>query len=160
MKFFGQTVKKLVTSAGAVVGDLQREGISLSIPPESLSNDVEIRIDRCLKCPLKLPDGYKPASPVYFIEVTDDVHFDKKIKVELLHYIDLDTPLSSERMVFMTSAPQSTLNVYHFTKVEQGEGSFQQGSQVGNILLDHFCGVLIAIKKDEQNVQGNNYVSS
>lgn len=152
---FGEPIKQLVTKAGGVVGSLQREGIALSIPSGAINSDLEFQIQCCINCPLKLPEGYTPASPVYFIKHEGSVQFHQNIAVELLHFIGLDSSNDCRRLAFMTlESPRKDLtSVFLFTKITQSEGCFEPKSQVGKILLSHFCPILVAQKSEETGRQ-------
>ena len=146
MEFF-EGMKEIVTSAGATVGNLEKIGIALTIPEGALSSadePWELRIKPCVNCPLKLPDGYVPASPVYFINYVEAVKFKKSCTLEMLHYMHVDKT-SCEDLAFMTSTgyrgPGTT---YDFTKAKGSSEVFQSGSNHGKIILDHFCSFLIA----------------
>lgn len=155
-RVFGIPIRKMITTRGGTVGNSEEEGISLTIPPGALSPDEssEFEIQLCITCPLKLPDGYGPASPVYFIRHKKGVQFQQNITVKLLHYIDLeslDDPNSN--LVFMT-ATRDTKGKYLFKKIEDSEGSFEADSQVGKIELSHFSPVMIAQRQDETDQRG------
>ena len=147
MEFF-EEMKEIVTSAGATVGNLEEIGIALTIPEGALSSadePWELRIKPCVNCPLRLPDGYVPASPAYFIEYDKAVKFKKSCTLEMLHYMHVDKA-SCEDLAFMTSTgyrgPGTT---YNFTKAKGSSEVFQPGSNHhGKIILDHFCSFLIA----------------
>ena len=148
------------TSAEATVGSLEEIGMALSIPEGALSSTDEplgVQIRPCINCPLSLPDGYVPASPVYFIECEKAVKFRKKCTLEILHYMHLDALHDGRAMAFMTSTkyrgPDTT---YHFARVKEGNQIFQLSSNKGTIFLDHFCAILIAREQDHRE-QGGTY---
>ena len=148
---FGETKESITAEAEAIVGDLGRIGMTLTIPEGAVSSTdepLELRIRPCVNCQLKLPDGYVPASPVYFIEYEKTVKFKKKCILEILHYMHLDKPDDCGDLAFMTSTgykgPSAT---YHFARAKGSDETFQLGMNHGKISLDHFCSFIIAFLK-------------
>ena len=140
-----EPVKKVVTPTQATtIGSLQDIGMSLLIPEGTVDEPVQFHIYPSTQYQINLPDRYIPASPVYFIEHERGVEFQKKITVELLHYVHLETASDCDDMVFMTSTAPTCDD---FTEIKESDGIFEPRSQVGKILLSHFSPVVAARKK-------------
>ncbi len=112
-----------------------------AVPPEEILN---LTVCPCIKGPFVPPPGYQFASPVFIIG--PEFNFEKKVLLQLSHFIQLQSSHNCEKMVFLSarSTSQSTKDGklgYHF-KVLEG-GSFEVGRSVGSISLSHFCAVVV-----------------
>ena len=135
-------MKELVTSTGTTIGNVNEEGISLSIPPGAVDESMEIVVRSSICCPMRLPDGCIAASPVYFIDHKKEFRFQHAVGVEILHYIDLENS-ESRRLVFMTSSQKDSTSAYIFTRIDQEEVTIDPKSQVAKIMLTHFSPVMV-----------------
>ena len=147
--FFGEPIRKEITSSGGQVGHLEETGISLVFPEGALQpseKPLEIVIRPAIGCPLQLPDGYAPASPVYFIEHRGSVTFLKNVDVHIQHWVKLTSDSDCKDMgIFMSkSAPfyDEGRPVYRFSKL-QGRAVFSPHNSVGRIELSHFCALAV-----------------
>ena len=147
--FFGEPIRKHITSSGGQVGHLEEIGISLVFPEGALQpseKPLEIVIHPAIGCPLQLPEGYAPASPVYFIELMGSVTFLKNIDVHIQHWVKLTSDSDCKDMGIFTSKSAPFYDegrpVYRFSKL-QGRAVFSPHNSVGRIELSHFCALTV-----------------
>ena len=148
--FFGEPIRKEITSSGGQVGRLEEVGISLIFPEGALQpseKPLEIVIRPAIGCPLELPDGYAPASPVYFIEHRGSVTFLKNIDVHIQHWVKLTSDSDCKDMAIFTSKSvpnfyEEGRPVYRFSKV-QGKAVFSLHNSVGRIEVSRFCALTV-----------------
>ncbi len=112
-----------------------------AVPPDKVLN---LTVWPCIKGPFVPPPGYQFASPV-FIVVGPEFKFEKKVLLQLSHFIHLQSSDDCEKMVFLSarstsSQPTKDGNLGYRFKVLEG-GSFEVGRSVGTISLSHFCAV-------------------
>ena len=145
--FFGDPIQAEITSSGGQVGKLEEVGISLIFPEGALNPGEEalkIVIRPAIGCPLQLPDGYEPASPVYFIEHRGNVDFLKTVNVGIKHWVKLNNESDCENMdIFSSKLVPSSVegrSVYKFSRVK-GSASFSLNNSVyiDSVELSHIC---------------------
>ena len=150
--FFGDPIQAEITSSGGQVGDLEKVGISLIFPEGALKpgeEPLKIVIRPAIGCPHQLPNGYKPASPVYFIEHRGNVNFQKNIIVHIQHWAKLKGDCDCENMdIFSSELVPSSIkgrsvfrSVYKFVKVK-GRAFFSPKNSVGTVELSNICAVM------------------
>ncbi len=121
-----------------------------AVPPNKLLN---LTVWPCIKGPFVLPPGYQFASPVFI--VGPEFKFEKKVLLQLSHFIQLLSSDDCEKMVFLSarstsSQPTKDGNLGYRFKVLEG-GSFEVGRSVGTISLSHFCAVAAGKKTNAGN---------
>ena len=142
MVFWGAPVHQHITSRGATIQPLST-GISLYIPEQALSLDVDLLIRPCFSGPFELPAGYESASPAYLIQPNRKWQLHRPAALQIHHHARLRDEEDCEEMAFLSASivPEYRQSepVYVFTEIKHSRGVFQPGSQVGNIDLQHFC---------------------
>ena len=152
MVFWGAPIHQHITSQGATIQPTDI-GISLHIPEEALSStemDVDLVIRPCFSGPFELPAGYESASPAYLIQPNRKWKLQRPATLQIHHHARLRDEGDCEEMAFLSASlvPEyrQSKPVYVFTEIKHSSGAFQPGSQVGEIDLQHFCGIKIARK--------------
>ena len=135
---------------------MEEVGISLIVPEGALrpnEKPLKVVIRPAIGCPLQLPDGYKPASPVYLIEHMESVDFLKNVNVQIQHWVNLTNDGDCKDMgIFSSKLVPSSIKgrtVYNFSKVE-GKTTFSPKNSVGSVELSHFCALTIGTASLEE----------
>ncbi len=117
-------------------------GVFLDIPEGAVPPDkvLNLTVWPCIQGPFVPPPGYQFASPVFIIG--PQFKFEKKLLLQLSHFIRLQSSDDCEKMVFLSARSTSHFTKdgklgYHFNLLEGG--SFEVGRPVGSINLSHFC---------------------
>lgn len=149
--FYGAPITAQRTLMDSSIGCLDKHGISIFVPENSICSEEEIsdmHIHPCFTGPFQLPDDYEPASPAYLI--CHKVHFQKDIIVRMCHYANLRSKADCEQMTFLTASStpkyEESKPVYHF-KVNKAKGIFKPENQIGEIAIRHFCFKMIGKKR-------------
>ena len=126
------------------------EGIRLTVPPGAVrdGDKADILLQACLGGPFCLPNGLVFASPVYLIE--PPFAFLKNVTLSIDLFVKMETHIANcEEIVFVTSPVKSTFDQSDTAqwKFRQfGSPRFKEGSNTGEIDLNHFCFAAFATK--------------
>ena len=124
-------------------------GVTINIPSGAVATGeaVDLTIRPCLNGQFILPEGYKPASPVYLIRASTDFLQDVQVSIE--HFADLQSKRDCDNMAFL-SASTTTVDgsngpKYRFVKIPSEKHTFREGHTVGTVALHHFCFMTVAV---------------
>lgn len=134
-----------VTSKEATI-DATNMGIFLFIPEQSISDEdgIDLFIHPYFRGSFKLPDGYESASPIYHIQTSKRVKFQKDVIVRIHHYADLQTEEDCMGMAFVSaSSTPGESSMYKFEKIAGAKYSFRPEDPFGEIALQHFSFITV-----------------
>ena len=120
-----------------------------------MEDPLTLQIYPCFTGPFQLPDDCESASPAYLIKPSRRVEFKKDVRVEIHHYVCLESEEDCEDMVFLSASATPEFResgpVYVFKEIKEAKGVFQPGYQVGEIALRHFCLVKVGKRKRSES---------
>ena len=112
---------------------------------------LDLVIQPCFSGPFELPDDYELASPVFLIQPSRRVDFQKDVTIRICHHASLCNKEVCEDMVFLSASStpnyKDSCPVYIFKEIRDAKTVFRPGDQVGEIALRHFCIPAIGKKK-------------
>ena len=126
-------------------------GVTIKIPPGAVAagEAVDLTVRPCLNGQFILPEGYKPASPVYLITASTDFLQDVQVSIE--HFADLrsKSDCDDDNIVFLSASTTPVYGTngprYQFVRIPSEKYIFRDGQSVGTVALRHFCFITVAI---------------
>ena len=154
-----QRILKRISSAQMKIDHEDDAGISISIPEGSISPDesVDLLIQPCFSGSFEVPKDMEPASPAYFIKTSKKIELKRPLTMRMQHSAKLQSEEDCKNMVFLRASSDPECRgsnpVYVFREVEGARGTFNEGSQFGEVILTHFSWwKLFSRKKGRKNV--------
>ena len=124
-----------------------------------MEDPLTLQIYPCFTGPFQLPDDCESASPAYMIKPSRRVEFKKDVRVEIHHYVCLESEEDCDDMVFLSASATPEFResgpVYVFKEIKEAKGVFQPGYQVGEIALRHFCLVKVGKRKRSESPESS-----
>ena len=139
-----QRILEKISSAGKKIDHESDAGISIDIPEGSISPDesVNLLVQPSFSGSFKIPEDMVPASPAYLIETSKQIVLKKPFTVRMQHSAKLKTEEDCKNIVFLRASSDPEYRgsdpVYVFREVEGARGTFNEGSQFGEVALTHF----------------------
>ena len=116
-----------------------------SIPQNKIIT-IDIGITFCTELMSLLPPEFKAVSPIVKVCIKEepDFRFLKPIKIQLQHYLDLQSEGTSNSINIHFLKSGHNLSCFHVT---DGVEEFDCNTQYGKLIIDHFCTFCIAADK-------------
>lgn len=138
--------------------DWKDVGITVNVPRGAVPKEklLDLTMHPCLSGPFQMPEGYKPASPVYLITTT--LEFSREVKIAIDHFARLQSQDDCDGMAILSASctpdySSSGRPLYTFTEIKGVKGTFKLGEQVGVVTLQHFCGLTVG-RKEVSSAEG------
>ena len=152
--FHEKSISAVLTSTIASV-DLPDVGVSLqaAVVPEEAT---EVMVRPCLAGPFVLPAGYRAASPIYFIQQSNDEELQDLVDlvVSVQHYFSLkiQEDLSSMKFFLISTDDMVSNSSYSFEEITDNAGTFERESGRGEIVLKKLGFLVIATRAEKGKV--------
>ena len=123
-------------------------GVTVNVPSGAVAagKAVDLTVRPCLNGQFILPEGYKPASPVYLITASTDFLQDVQVSIE--HFADLQSKRDCDNMAFLfaNTTPVDGPNgpEYRFEECPADKFIFKEGQTVGTVAQRHFAFTMVA----------------
>ena len=108
----------------------------------------EVIVQPCFGGPIKMPDGYDKASPVYMMQDSNP-SMKKRAVIKINHHISIDDEGDKESMVFLQGniAPRHAERsqiTYDFSVIQGGNANFEIGGDTGEITVNSLSPLCVA----------------
>lgn len=126
-------------------GKIEGEGVSLTVPPGAVNDEVTISLQACIGGPFCLPEDLAFISPVYLIQPPCVFHSALTLSIKM--FVDLETQEDCDEVVFVTSPTKKVLNEDNEAQWNfrtYGSPRLTIGERNGEIDLKHFCFAALA----------------
>ena len=126
-------------------------GVTINVPSGAVAagEEVDLTVRPCLNGQFILPEGYKPASPVYLIR--GSTNFLEDVQVSIEHYAVLESERDCNNMAFLfaSTTPVNGSNgpEYRFEEIPAEKFVFKKGQTVGTVAQRHFAFIMVAKKQ-------------
>ena len=123
-------------------------GVTVNVPSGAVAagETMNLTVRPCISGQFILPEGYKPASPVYLITASTDFLQDVQVSIE--HFADLQSIKDCDNMAFLfaniTPVDGSNGPEYRFEEIPAEKYTFKEGQTVGTVAQRHFAFMMVA----------------
>ena len=134
----------------------KQHGITLQVPQGAVreGTQVTVEIGIFLSCPVPLPAGTRPVSPLLTMCVTNDHYYQflKPVEVNIPHCLDITNKFDEENIEIQF------LKMSHGSQLfDKADGKAMFSSFNGTLKTDHFCVFCIVANKQTVDLSRVNY---
>lgn len=109
--------------------------------------ETEVTVQPCFGGPIKMPDGYDRASPVYMMQDSNP-SMKKRAKITINHHISIENEGDKESMVFLQGNiachDERSQITYDFSVIQDGDANFEIGGDTGEITVRSLSPLCVA----------------